>query len=161
MVLPVNFDEARCAPGLETLRQYRVDYDEKLRSFKKTPKEDWTSDAADAFRYVAMAWKEMVKVPEPGTMNADHHTIGEYFSRYPVQCSVTRLSGSKARTYPMPTLARAHAAYSSPPLGRVTASATSSHVRGDVRGNLDWRLGVSGGGDTLPASGVIGAPSRH
>jgi phage terminase large subunit len=63
--LPVNFDEARCAPGLEALRQYRVDYDEKLRSFKKTPKEDWTSDAADAFRYVAMAWKEMVKVPEP------------------------------------------------------------------------------------------------
>jgi hypothetical protein len=34
-------------------------------AFKKTAKEDWTSDAADAFRYVAMAWKEIVKVPEP------------------------------------------------------------------------------------------------
>ena len=34
------FDEARCAPGLEALRQYRVDYDEKARAFKTTPKED-------------------------------------------------------------------------------------------------------------------------
>jgi phage terminase large subunit len=59
------FDEAKCAPGLEALRQHRVDYDEKTRAFKKTAKEDWTSDAADAFRYVAMAWKEIVKVPEP------------------------------------------------------------------------------------------------
>ena len=59
------FDEARCAPGLEALRQHRVDYDEKTRAFKKTAKEDWTSDAADAFRYVAMAWREIAKVPEP------------------------------------------------------------------------------------------------
>ena len=61
----VWFDEAKCAAGLEALRQYRCDYDEKLRAFKKTPKEDWTCDAADAFRYVAMAWREIVKVPEP------------------------------------------------------------------------------------------------
>jgi phage terminase large subunit len=61
----VWFDEARCAPGLEALRQYRVDYDEKTRAFKKTAKEDWTSDAADAFRYVAMAWREIVKVAKP------------------------------------------------------------------------------------------------
>jgi phage terminase large subunit len=45
----VWFDEARCAPGLEALRQHRADYDEKTRAFKKTAKEDWTSDAADAF----------------------------------------------------------------------------------------------------------------
>ena len=59
------FDETKCAPGLEALRQYRVDYDEKLRAFKKTAKEDWTCDAADSFRYVAMAWREIVKVKEP------------------------------------------------------------------------------------------------
>jgi phage terminase large subunit len=34
------FDEVKCAPGLEALRQHRVDYDEKTRSFKKTAKED-------------------------------------------------------------------------------------------------------------------------
>jgi hypothetical protein len=63
----VWFDEARCAPGLEALRQYRVDYDEKARAFKKTPKEDWTCDAADSFRYVAMAWKEIAQIPAPVT----------------------------------------------------------------------------------------------
>jgi phage terminase large subunit len=30
----VWFDEVRCAPGLEALRQYRVDYDEKLRAYR-------------------------------------------------------------------------------------------------------------------------------
>ena len=64
------FDAAKCAPALEALRQHRVDYDEKTRAFKKTAKEDWTSDAADAFRYVAMAWREIVKVLE--TVAAPH-----------------------------------------------------------------------------------------
>ena len=61
----VWFDAHKCAPGLEALRQHRVDYNEKTRAFKKTAKEDWTSDVADAFRYVAMAWKETVEVQEP------------------------------------------------------------------------------------------------
>ena len=78
----VWFDEARCAPGLETLRQHRVDYNEKTRAFKKTVKEDWTSDAADAFRYVAMAWKEIVAVPESPPKRlfvpTEELTIGEW-----------------------------------------------------------------------------------
>jgi hypothetical protein len=44
MLKRVWFDEAKCPPGLEALRQHRVDYDEKTRAFKKTAKEDWTSD---------------------------------------------------------------------------------------------------------------------
>lgn len=57
------FDEAACREGLEALRQYRADYDEKTRAFRNAPKHDWTSHTADAFRYLAMAWREMV--PEP------------------------------------------------------------------------------------------------
>lgn len=61
MTLKVTwFDAYRCKFGLEALRQYRTDYDEKLKAFRKTPKHDWTSHTADAFRYLAMAWKEMV-----------------------------------------------------------------------------------------------------
>ena len=62
------FDATNCADGLEALRQYRADYDEKLRTFKDAPRHDWTSHSADAFRYLAMAWREIVppaKVPEP------------------------------------------------------------------------------------------------
>ena len=53
------FDATRCKQGLEALRQYRADYDEKTKAFKNAPRHDWTSHAADAFRYMAMAWKHM------------------------------------------------------------------------------------------------------
>jgi phage terminase large subunit len=59
------FDKDSCANGLEALRQYRVDWDEKTRSFKNTPKHDWTSHAADAFRYLCMAWRYMLAKKEP------------------------------------------------------------------------------------------------
>lgn len=62
------FDAGKCQEGLECLRQYRADYDDKARAFKDKPKHDWTSHAADAFRYMAMAWREMREEPkiEPG-----------------------------------------------------------------------------------------------
>ena len=54
------FDRDKCKDGLECLRQYRADYDEKARAFKDNPKHDWTSHSADAFRYLAMAYREIV-----------------------------------------------------------------------------------------------------
>ena len=58
------FNSITCAPGLEALRQYRADFDEKTRAFKDTPRHDWTSHTADAFRYLCMAWRELTP-PEP------------------------------------------------------------------------------------------------
>lgn len=49
--------------GVEGLKQYRADYDEKLRVFKDKPRHDWTSHRADAFRYLAMAYREIVPAP--------------------------------------------------------------------------------------------------
>ena len=59
------FDAGRCADGLEALRQYRADYDELTKAFRDRPKHDWTSHTADAARYMAMAWKEMIAEPPP------------------------------------------------------------------------------------------------
>lgn len=53
------FDGSKCREGLEALRQYRADYDEKKRVFRDEPRHDWTSHTADAFRYMAMAWREL------------------------------------------------------------------------------------------------------
>lgn len=62
MALPrCYFDAVKCAEGLEALRQYRTEFDEKARAFKNNPRHDWTSHTADAFRYMAMAWEEIVK----------------------------------------------------------------------------------------------------
>jgi hypothetical protein len=58
------FDATRCAKGLEALREYKAEWDDDLRTFKKTPKHDWSSHAADAFRYLAMAWREPMQVQE-------------------------------------------------------------------------------------------------
>lgn len=55
-----RFDRLRCAEGIEALKQYRADYDEERKVLKPTPRHDWTSHAADAFRYLAMGWKEQV-----------------------------------------------------------------------------------------------------
>ena len=48
------FDEKRCAQGLEALRLYQREWDEKAQDFRARPLHDWTSHGADAFRYLAM-----------------------------------------------------------------------------------------------------------
>lgn len=47
------FDAERCARGLDALRQYRCDYDSERKIYSARPRHDWTSHAADAFRYLA------------------------------------------------------------------------------------------------------------
>jgi phage terminase large subunit len=64
LLLPVcRFDGERCKSGLESLRQYRREYDENKRTFKPTPLHDWTSHDADAFRYLAMGLEPDAAVP--------------------------------------------------------------------------------------------------
>lgn len=49
-VLPVcRFDASLCHDGIEALRSYHFEYDEKQRIFSKEPDHDWSSHAADAF----------------------------------------------------------------------------------------------------------------
>ena len=52
------FDKERCKAGLEGLRMYRRDYDNKVEEYRKHPLHDWTSHYADAFRYFAVGHRE-------------------------------------------------------------------------------------------------------
>lgn len=52
------FDAEKCADGLQALRHYRYEHDEKLGTFKREPLHDWASHGADAFRYFAVAIRE-------------------------------------------------------------------------------------------------------
>jgi hypothetical protein len=56
-------DPVRCERGLEALRQYRREYDERLKDWKKNPLHDWTSHAADALRYFALGFEESHNYP--------------------------------------------------------------------------------------------------
>jgi len=54
VILPAcYFDQRKCERGLNALRQYQKRWDEKLKTFSSAPLHDWTSHAADAFRYLA------------------------------------------------------------------------------------------------------------
>ena len=47
----------RCAKGLEALLAYRREYDQESKSYRSTPVHDWSSNGADAFRYLAVVSK--------------------------------------------------------------------------------------------------------
>lgn len=73
----VRFDAERCSAGLEALRQYRADYDEKLKTFRDRPKHDWSSHGADAFRYLAMAWRSLTpEKPKPKPVDSWARAFG-------------------------------------------------------------------------------------
>lgn len=57
------FDEDRCARGIEALKQYRREWDGKRQVWRERPLHDWTSHAADAFRYGALS-RPIYKAPE-------------------------------------------------------------------------------------------------
>jgi phage terminase large subunit len=45
------------ALGLSALEQYRREWDDDKKTFKPTEVHDWTSHLADAFRYLAVSWR--------------------------------------------------------------------------------------------------------
>lgn len=51
------FDAKRCGKGIEALRAYRRRWVADRQVFQPQPLHDWTSDFADAFRYLAMAFE--------------------------------------------------------------------------------------------------------
>lgn len=59
------FDEEKCAEGIEALRQYQREYDEDKKAYRQTPRHDWSSHPADAFRMLAVAWRAEPKIRPP------------------------------------------------------------------------------------------------
>jgi phage terminase large subunit len=63
------FDAAKCSRGIDALKLYRSEYDDKLQAFKPRPVHDWASHGADAFRYLAMALDELSVKPALKPLN--------------------------------------------------------------------------------------------
>jgi len=47
--------------GISALEQYRREWDDEKKAFKENEIHDWASHLADAFRYMAMGWRELPK----------------------------------------------------------------------------------------------------
>jgi hypothetical protein len=57
-VLPLSVFHPRTEEGgISALEQYRREWDDERKCFKPSAVHDWTSHPADAFRYLAMAYK--------------------------------------------------------------------------------------------------------
>jgi phage terminase large subunit len=58
------FDSEKCQDGIQALRHYRYEFDEKLKGLRKEPVHDQYSHAADAFRTAAVMIREPEKKKE-------------------------------------------------------------------------------------------------
>ena len=66
------FDEPNCEQGLRCLRYYQRQWDDDKKVFKRVPLHNWASHGADAFRYLAVAWKE---IQPPDVIETDTRPI--------------------------------------------------------------------------------------
>lgn len=74
LVLPRSwFDAEKCRRGIEALRQYRAEWDDKRKAFRERPLHDWTSHPSDAAMVLAQAvpspssaWAKPIKYVETG-----------------------------------------------------------------------------------------------
>ncbi len=59
-------DEENCGVFPEALREYQTEWDDEKKIFKPTPLANWAAHPADAGRYLAVAFREIIKTePEP------------------------------------------------------------------------------------------------
>ena len=66
MLLPkCFFDRDKTQDGLDMLRQYRQEWDDKKKVFRDHPRHDYTSHAADAFRYLATGLEQRTRMVRP------------------------------------------------------------------------------------------------
>jgi hypothetical protein len=61
-----QFDTGPCAEGIKALKNYRKDWDDERGVWKDKPRHDSASHGADAFRALAMTYKDVpVEAEEP------------------------------------------------------------------------------------------------
>lgn len=76
-------DEERCERGLNALRNYRREWDDRLKMFRDIPLHDWSSHGADALRTFASGYrdpKQKHKISMP-LMGDDHLSDGTGWMR--------------------------------------------------------------------------------
>lgn len=61
----VWFDRDNCARGIDALRSYRRNWDEKRKTFLDRPYHDWSSHSADSFRYWSLSGVRNASAPKP------------------------------------------------------------------------------------------------
>lgn len=78
-VLPLcYFNESKTAEGIEHLRGYSREWDDKAQVFKNKPKHDHHSHASDSFRYLSLVAKKIGKLAAPIEVKQDQTELKSY-----------------------------------------------------------------------------------
>jgi len=84
--------------GLEGLKNYRREWDAELKVFRDTPVKDWAEHIGSAWRYLGLAWREVIP-PKPKAekqkelfyqANADGSVVGNMSVKEAVDAMVRR-----------------------------------------------------------------------
>tara|TARA_R110000803_G_scaffold67205_1_gene128850 strand:+ start:727 stop:2061 length:1335 start_codon:yes stop_codon:yes gene_type:complete len=86
LVLPAcRIDHENCQVGIEALRAYRRQFNEKTQQYSNTPLHDWASNGADAFRYFSLvtddelAKEKSLKSVTMPILESPEYTLDELF----------------------------------------------------------------------------------
>jgi len=71
------FDAEKCKDGLKALTLYQREWDEDRKAFKAHARHDWTSHAADAFRYMAVSLRDDFPALKPTGIDPRLPTLNE------------------------------------------------------------------------------------
>lgn len=63
-------DTPRVQAGIDGLKNYRREWNDDTKTFRETPIKDWAEHIGSAFRYLSLAWKEVVP-PQPKEVKHD------------------------------------------------------------------------------------------
>ena len=85
LMFPRCYFDFSTEDALETLAQYQREWDEDKKAFRDKPRHDWTSHTADAFRMLAVAWREDTKPKQ------------EEPARFPLQRTINELIAEHRR----------------------------------------------------------------
>lgn len=74
------FDKTNCERGIDALRSYHKEWDEKNKVYRNHPQHDWASHGSDAFRYLAVGIRE--KKPDISFVTYSGKTNTNYGRNY-------------------------------------------------------------------------------
>ena len=69
------FDDGKTEELRNCLSNYRKEWDDKRGMFKDDPLHDWSSHAADAFRYMGVVYKRLTDVTHPTVTTQDYSSL--------------------------------------------------------------------------------------
>lgn len=79
-ILPICFfDKEKTTRGLDALREYHKAFDSKNKVWRDKPEHDWSSNASDAFRYLALSIREEEKEEEDFIEQSDKLFNGGWY----------------------------------------------------------------------------------